>query len=59
MKLRYDKETDSMVIIFKHSEVDDSEEIRAGVIADFDKDDSIVCINFDQHHRSFFEINND
>jgi uncharacterized protein YuzE len=44
MKLKYDKESDSLIVIFKQSEIDESEEIRSGVIADFDKDGSIVSI---------------
>jgi uncharacterized protein YuzE len=44
MKFEYDKETDSLVIIFRNAEIDDTEEIRSGVIADFDEDGSLVSI---------------
>ena len=32
MTFKYDKETDSLVIIFRHTEIEDTEEIRPGVI---------------------------
>jgi uncharacterized protein YuzE len=44
MKLKYDKESDSLVVIFKQTEIEESEEIRAGIIADFDKEGSVVSI---------------
>ena len=44
MNFKYDKETDSLVIIFRHTEIEDTEEIRPGVIADFDEEDSLVSL---------------
>lgn len=44
MTFKYDKATDSLVIVLRSSEIDDSEEIRPGVIADFDMDGSLVSI---------------
>jgi uncharacterized protein YuzE len=44
MTLQYDKETDSLVIIFRGGEVDDTEEIRPGIIADFDETGAMVSL---------------
>lgn len=44
MKIKYDKETDSLVVNFTDKEIEDSEEIRPGVIADFAPDGSLVGI---------------
>lgn len=44
MKIKYDKETDSLVVNFTDKEIEDSEEIRPGVIADFAEDGSLVGI---------------
>ncbi len=44
MNFKYDKETDSLVIIFRHTEIEDTEEIRPGVIADFDEDGLLVSL---------------
>ncbi|MBI5214633.1 MAG: DUF2283 domain-containing protein [Ignavibacteriae bacterium] len=44
MDIKYDKETDSLSIVFLENTIEDSDEIRAGVIADFDKDGSLVSI---------------
>ena len=44
MKLKYDKETDTLLIILSEYKIDETEEIRTGVIADFDKSGSLVSI---------------
>ena len=44
MKIHYDKETDSLTISFLNERIDDSEEIRPGVIADFDQAGALVSI---------------
>lgn len=44
MKIKYDKETDSLVVNLSEKEIDDSEEIRPGIIADFSKDGTLVSI---------------
>lgn len=44
MNFKYDKETDSLVIIFRHAEIEETEEIRPGVIADFDKEGLLVSL---------------
>ena len=42
MKIRYDVETDSLTITFSEKEISESDEIRAGVIADFDSTGAVV-----------------
>jgi uncharacterized protein YuzE len=42
VKIRYDRETDTMVITFKEERIKESDEVRPGVIADFGYDGSIV-----------------
>ena len=44
MNITYDKETDSLTITFLDTTIDESDEIRPGIIADFDKDNSLVSI---------------
>ena len=44
MKFNYDKNTDSLTVIFRTEKVDDSEEIRPGVIVDFSEDGSILSL---------------
>jgi uncharacterized protein YuzE len=44
MNIKYNKETDSLVIIFRHTEIEDTEEIRPGVIADFDEEGLLVSL---------------
>jgi len=42
MKVRYDKETDSMVITLRDERIKESDEVRPGVVADFGYDGGIV-----------------
>jgi uncharacterized protein YuzE len=42
MKVRYDRETDTMVITLRETPVRESDEIRPGVIADFGADGGVV-----------------
>lgn len=44
MKLRYDKETDTLVITLRNNEIDETEEIRTGVLADLDRDGNLVSL---------------
>jgi len=42
MKVRYDPETDSMTITLRDEPIQESDEVRPGVIADFGADGGIV-----------------
>jgi len=42
MKIRYDRETDTMVITLREERIKESDEVRPGVIADFGHDGGIV-----------------
>jgi uncharacterized protein YuzE len=42
MKIRYDRETDTLVIALRDERIKESEEVRPGVIADFGYDGGIV-----------------
>ena len=42
MKIRYDHETDILVITLKDERVKESDEVRPGVIADFGYDGGVV-----------------
>ncbi|MDQ6631284.1 MAG: DUF2283 domain-containing protein [Verrucomicrobiota bacterium] len=42
MKIEYDKETDTLTIMFRDARVRESDEVRPGVIADFGYDGGIV-----------------
>ena len=42
MKIRYDQETDILVITLKDARIKESDEVRPGVIADFGYDGGLV-----------------
>ena len=42
MKVRYDKETDSLIITLRDERIKESDEVRPGVIADFGYDGGVV-----------------
>ncbi len=44
MKLIYDPKTDILTIILRDTPIKESDEIREGVIVDYDADDKIVSI---------------
>lgn len=44
MKVRYDPEVDALYLRFTEAAVVDSEEVRPGVVFDFDADGKIVAI---------------
>lgn len=44
MKSRYDAETDALYVRFSEAEVIESEEVRPGVVFDFDADGKIVAV---------------
>lgn len=44
MKLTYDKETDTLLIVLKSNAIDETEEIRPGVLADLDATGSLVSM---------------
>ncbi|MEZ5619819.1 MAG: DUF2283 domain-containing protein [Burkholderiaceae bacterium] len=42
MKIRYDRETDTLVISLRDGRIRESDEVRPGVIADFGDDGSVM-----------------
>ncbi len=44
MKLTYDKETDTLLIVLKSKAVDETEEIRPGILADLDETGALVSL---------------
>jgi uncharacterized protein YuzE len=42
MKIKYDKETDTLTITLREARVKESDEVRPGVIADFGFDGGVV-----------------
>ena len=46
MRVKVDKETDTLYFRLDEERIVESEEIRPGVILDFDKDDLVVGIEF-------------
>jgi uncharacterized protein YuzE len=42
VKVRYDRETDSLVITLRDERIKESDEVRPGVIADFGYDGGVV-----------------
>ena len=46
MRLKVDKESDALYFRLDESAIIESEEVRPGIILDFDKDDRVVGIEF-------------
>ena len=46
MKAKYDAETDALYVRFSDGDVVDTEEMRPGIMIDFDADGRIVSIEF-------------
>jgi uncharacterized protein YuzE len=44
MKVNYDKESDTLTIIFSDTQVEESDEKKEGVILDYNKDGRIVSM---------------
>lgn len=44
MKLKYDKQTDTLLITLRELDIEETEEIRTGILADFDKTGSLVSL---------------
>lgn len=44
MKVKYDKETDVLYIVFSEEKIKESDEEKSGIILDYDKNGSIVGI---------------
>jgi uncharacterized protein YuzE len=44
MKLTYDKETDTLLIVLKSNAIDETEEIRPGILADLDETGALVSL---------------
>lgn len=44
MKVKYDKETDVLYILFSNEAISESDEERSGIILDYDSKGSIVAI---------------
>ena len=46
MKIKIDKESDALYFRLDESRIVESEEIRPGVILDYDKDDMVIGVEF-------------
>lgn len=44
MKVSYDKQTDSMTIVFRDVPIKESDEVKPGLIMDFGYDDQLVRV---------------
>ena len=44
MKLSYERETDTLLITLSHQEIEETDEIRPGVLADFDQSSGLVSL---------------
>ncbi len=44
MKLTYDKETDTLLVVLTKKTIDETEEIRPGVLADLDENGALVSL---------------
>ena len=55
MKAIYDRETDTLALIFMNTVVEESDEARPGVIFDYDKDGRIVSVEILDASQNLFE----
>ena len=46
MKIKVDKENDTLYFRFDENRIVESEEVKPGVILDFDEDDKVVGVEF-------------
>ena len=44
MKLNYDQATDTLLIVLSHNPIEETEEIRTGILADIDQSGSLVSL---------------
>jgi uncharacterized protein YuzE len=44
MKLTYDKESDTLLLVLTKNAIEETEEIRPGILADIDKGGSLVSL---------------
>ncbi len=44
MKLSYDKETDTLLIVLTKNSIEETEEVRPGVLADLDESGALVSL---------------
>lgn len=44
MKFRYERETDTLLIVLNEAEIDETDELRSGVLADFDAEGDLVSL---------------
>lgn len=52
MTVRYDRETDTLTVIFREAPVAESDEDRPGVILDYDADGNLVSLELLNASRS-------
>lgn len=59
MKVTYDPETDTLNLIFRDDKIEESDEVKDGVIVDYDKHGKIVSIEVldaSRHTKKPFEV---
>jgi len=63
MKLIYDQETDTLTLILREMTIEESDEIKEGLIIDYGKDNKIVSIemldvsdNISEPHTFMYEV---
>ena len=59
MKLEYDSQADAAYIKLSHEEIVDSEEVRPGIVLDYDEQDRVVGIEILHVRQSRPDINLD
>ena len=57
MKLTYDKETDTLLVVLTNKAIEETEEIRPGVLADLDKTGALVSLEILNASRKVDALN--
>lgn len=57
MKLTYDKETDTLLIVLTKNSIEETEEVRPGVLADLDEHGALVSLEILNASRKVDTLN--
>ncbi len=57
MKLTYDKESDTLLLVLTKNQIEETEEVRPGILADIDKSGSLVSLEILNASRKVDTLN--
>lgn len=57
MKLTYDKESDTLLLVLTKNQIEETEEVRPGILADIDKSGALVSLEILNASRKVETLN--